>query len=69
MSVFEHEVYSGIPLFCADSIQSAISFLASSRLCASMMVGSLSIVGVSILPYAEIEQYYFMNNCYVCIYK
>ena len=31
--------------------------------------GSLSIVGVSILPYAEIEQYYFMNNCYVCIYK
>ena len=31
--------------------------------------GSLSIVGVSILPYAEIEQYYFMNNCYICIYK
>ena len=34
-----------------------------------VIFGSLSIVGVSILPYAEIEQYYFMNNCYVCIYK
>ena len=32
-------------------------------------IGSLSIVGVLILPYAEIEQYYFMNSCYVCIYK
>ena len=31
--------------------------------------GSLSIVGVSILPYAEIKQYYFMNSCYVYIYK
>ena len=38
MSVFEHEVYSGIPLFCADSIQSAVSLLASLRLCASMTV-------------------------------
>ena len=35
----------------------------------AILIGSLSIVGVSILPYAEIEQYYFMNNCYVCIYK
>ena len=51
--------------FCSSTVNADTVFASF----LGMVIGSLSIVGVSILPYAEIEQNYFMNSCYVCIYK